>query len=173
MHNIKQLFSKRDIAERVEVLAHHIHSQYKDKDLVVIGIMKGSFVFVSDLIRKINLDFKVNFITAKSYEGTSSTGKVKLMSDIHSLNIENKDVLLVDDIVDTGLTMSYIKKEMEHLNPNSIKVCGLINKTKNRKTDINVDYYCFPMYNEFVVGYGLDYNGLYRNLPCIYTYKEY
>ena len=132
--------------------------------------LKGSFIFLSDLTRQITIDHSIDLIGASSYEGTSTTGQI-VFTKQPDLELEGRDVLLVEDIVDTGQTLMKIIEFVQLLNPNSVKICSLIDKHERRKTDIDVTYSCFTMEQGFIVGYGLDYNELYRNLPAIFDLK--
>ncbi len=171
-HIGKILISSEEIDKRISELADKINAEYKDStSLVIIGILKGSFVFLGDLIKKINVPVTVDFIKVSSYEGTSSTGKIKLNAPV-SGDIKGKDVILVEDIVDTGLTVSYLNDYLKKKQVHSVKVCTLLSKPGSRKVHVNVDYEGFKIGNEFIVGYGLDYNGMYRNLPYIALYNQ-
>lgn len=168
---ITELISKETIRKRVEELGKQLTEDYKDcgKDLVVIGILKGSMNFMSDLIREIPLPLTCDFVRYSSYEGgMQSTGVVRIELDL-SQSIKDKEVLVIEDIVDTGLTISYLMENFSTRQPRSVKVCTLLFKPDNLKKEVPVDYVGFSIPNEFVVGYGLDYEGRYRNYPSIYT----
>lgn len=170
MAELIPLISENEIKKRVGETGLKISKDYKDKNLVLIGILKGSFIFLADLSREISIDHEIDFVAAVSYKGTSSTGTVKLTKDI-DIDIENKDILLVEDIVDTGNTMSALIDYLNSFNPSSIKICSLIDKHERREVDINVTYSGFYLEKGFIVGYGLDYNEQYRNLSSIYDLK--
>ena len=171
-HIGKVLISSEELDKRIGELADRINTEYKDSNsLVIVGILKGSFVFLGDLIKKINIPVKVEFIRVSSYEGTSSTGKMKLNTPFTG-DIKGKDVILVEDIVDTGLTISFLNDLLKKEQARSIKVCTLLSKPGSRKVHVNVDYEGFEIGNDFIVGYGLDYNGMYRNLPYIALYNQ-
>jgi hypoxanthine phosphoribosyltransferase len=164
------VLSENEIKKRVKEIGSKISEDYKDKDLVLIGILKGSFVFLADLSREISIDHEIDFVAASSYDGTFSTGTVSITKDI-TLDIESKHVLLIEDIVDTGHTIYKLMDYFKSFNPSSIKICSLIDKHERREVDIKVKYSGFFLEKGFIVGYGLDYNEKYRNLPAIYDLK--
>ena len=158
------------IQARVEALGQAISRDLSDKPLVVIGIMKGAAVFMGDLVRTINLPLEMEYLYARSYAGSRSTGIVKV-ERIPTLNLQDKNLLLVEDIIDTGLTMQTIKVEMQKLGAASVHLCSLLSKPSRREVEVNIDYLGFEIPDEFVVGYGLDFDEKYRNLPFIGIYK--
>lgn len=160
------LYTEEVIAKRVKELAEQINTDYFNKDLMVVGVLKGCLPFLSDLIKHITLTTNVTYLKASSYQGTQSTNNLKITSDV-DLDVSNKDVLIVEDIIDAGLTLSEIKKHILTKNPKSIRIITLLDKVEARKYPITVDYVGFKIANEFVIGYGLDYNEKYRNLPYI------
>lgn len=164
------LLSEQEIHEQIRKTGRQISDDYKTKDLVLVGILKGSFIFLADLSRRITIDHEIDLVGASSYRGTSSTGSL-VFTKKPDLNLENRDVLLVEDIVDTGQTLIKIIESISSLNPRSIKICALIDKHERRNVKIDVDYSCFSLEKGFIVGYGLDYNEKYRNLPAIYDLK--
>lgn len=164
------LISELEISKNIKKIGKKISKDYKTKDLVLVGILKGSFIFLSDLTRQISIDHEIDFIGASSYQGTSSTGQI-VFTKQPDLEFENRDILLVEDIVDTGNTLWKIVEFVQLLNPRSIKICSLIDKHERREVQIKVDYSCFLLDKGFIVGYGLDYNEKYRNLPAIYDLK--
>jgi len=164
------LISEAEIREKTRKIGERITQDYKDLDLVLVGVLKGSFIFLSDLTRQITIDHSIDLIGASSYEGTSSTGQI-VFTKQPDLELEGRDVLLVEDIVDTGQTLLKIVEFVQLLNPRSVKICSLIDKHERREVEINVDYSCFSLEKGFIVGYGLDYNEKYRNLPAIYDLK--
>ncbi len=164
------LISKEEIQEKTRETGQKIAQDYKDLDLVVVGVLKGSFIFLADLVRQIPIDHEIDLVGASSYEGTSSTGQI-VFTKQPDLELKGRDVLLVEDIVDTGRTLAKIVEFMQLLNPRSIKICSLIDKIERREANINVDYSCFNLDKGFIVGYGLDYNEKYRNLPAIFDLK--
>ena len=163
--------SSEDIELKVDELATKIRSDYASKNLLVIGVLKGSVIFVSDLIRKIDLPLELSFIAISSYgKGTVSTGDVRLRFDI-DLSCIDKDVLIVEDIVDTGYTLQFLKTHLKNKGSRSVKVCSLLDKPSKRVVDVDVDYIGFEVDDRFLVGYGLDYDNRYRNLPSIHAVK--
>lgn len=165
------LLEEHKIKGRVRELAQEIARDYEDKDLVLVSILKGSVVFLVDLIRELEIPCAIDFIEISSYEKTASTGVVRLIADLRE-SIQGKDVLIVEDIVDTGLTMDYLASNLKTRKPASLKVCSLLDKPENRVVEIQLDYLGFTIPNKFVVGYGLDYEEHYRNLPYIGVLKE-
>jgi len=165
------LFSKGDIQNRIRELAEAIDSDYKDRNLILVCNLKGAFIFLADLCRELKNNHEIDFIATSSYKGkTKSTGIVRIVKDLKS-DIDNKDVLIVEDIVDTGLTLEYIKRYLSLHNPNSIKVVTLLDKVDRREIDIQADYIGFNIPDKFVFGYGLDYGEKYRNFNFIAQYK--
>jgi hypoxanthine phosphoribosyltransferase len=167
----KPLISEEQIQRRVRELALKISKDYEKKDLVVLGILKGSFMFLSDLIRYIKSPLKVDFIIASSYIKDSSSGEVK----IHYFpreELKGKDILLVDDIIDTGISLQFIKEKILEQQPSSLKICVLLDKKDRRIIDVAVDYIGFSVPNKFIVGYGLDYQEMFRNIPYITIFKK-
>ena len=162
----KVLISQEEIENKVSELANEINSKYKGKELVVIGILKGAFIVVSDLAKQLNLDVTFDFMSIKSYYGSESTGQVKIVKDLE-YDITDKNVLIVEDIYDTGLTLSNLKKLLESRNPKSIEVFSMFVKKEVAQDPIEINYIGFEIGPEFVVGYGLDYNGKYRELPYL------
>jgi hypoxanthine phosphoribosyltransferase len=160
------LIPEADVRARVRALGAQITGDYAGRSLVVVGVLKGSFIFLADLVRAIDLPLTVDFIGISSYQGTSSTGVVQITSDL-GRPIEGKDVLLVEDIVDTGLTMRYLLENLATRGPASVKVCALLEKPTRARVKIPIDYRGFVIGDEFVVGYGLDWDGRMRNLPFV------
>ncbi len=173
MSELIPVLDKKEIENKVLSLAHQISIDYQAHDLILIGILKGAFVFLADLMRHLNLDsIKIDFMRVASYgSGTTSSQKISLIQDI-SLDIENKHVLIVEDIVDTGLTLDYIVDHLKSFNPKTIKICAFIDKKERRKIDIKVDYACHKTKQGFLVGYGLDHAENYRNLAGLYHLKQ-
>lgn len=164
---LSPLLTEKQIQERVKSLGEALTDKFRNKDLVAVCILKGSFVFFSDLIRHMNLDFKVEFLSVSSYHGgTRSSGEVKMTLDL-ATPIEDKHVLLVEDIVDTGLTMKYLINYLDQRKPKSITTCSLLFKPTALKTEVKLDHIGFEIADQFVIGYGLDYQNFYRNLPYI------
>jgi hypoxanthine phosphoribosyltransferase len=168
---LEELISSEKIQNTAKEIAEKITIDYKGKDLVLIGVLKGGFVFLSDLMRHMNFDVKVDFMSVSSYgDKTVSSGVVKIIKDI-DISIEGKDVLVVEDIVDTGLTLKYLQKLLKTRKPKSVKICTMFDKPSRRKVDIDVDYSGIYVDDVFVVGYGLDYAEKYRNLPNLCLLK--
>ena len=163
---IEVLISQAALAERVRALGEQITRDHAGRPLAVIGVLKGSFIFLADLVRAVDLPLTVDFIGISSYQGTSSSGVVQITSDL-SRPIEGKDVLLVEDIVDTGLTMRYLLDNLATRGPATVKVCALLEKPARAQVAVPIDYRGFVIGDEFVVGYGLDWDGRMRNLPYV------
>lgn len=161
------MITQEEMRKRIQELGLRIAQDYQEKDLVMIGVLKGAFVFFSDLARAIPLPLHVDFLVVSSYgEKKKSSGAVKVISDI-SQNVKGKDVLVVEDIVDSGLTLTFLKKKFMARKPKSLRFCTLLDKPQRRKTEVTIDYVGFTIPNKYVVGYGLDYENKYRNLPYI------
>lgn len=165
------LFSEEQIKTRIAELGKEIASDYKDKNLYVLPLLRGSFVFGADIFRAIDTKAKVGFMTTSSYgHSQESSGEVKVVNDIPD-NIEGFDVLIVDDIIDTGYTMEFVVNHVKKLGAKSVKICTLLDKPSRRKVDLSPDYCCFEIEDLFVVGYGLDYNSYYRNVPYVFNWE--
>jgi len=164
--HVDVLISQADLAARVAALGAQITRDHAGRSLVVVGVLKGSFIFLADLVRAIDLPISIDFIGISSYQGTSSTGVVKITSDL-TRPIEGKDVLLVEDIVDTGLSMRYLLDNLATRRPASLEVCALLEKPSRARVTVPIDYRGFVIGDEFVVGYGLDWDGKMRNLPFV------
>ena len=164
----KVLITEAEIKHKVSELAQRLTAEYEHKGLTIIGVLNGSLIFLSDLIRHIPFPVKIDTVRANTYIGTSTVSKAEtdIVNDI-SLNIKDEHVLIVDDILDTGKTLSRIVQVIRGHNPLSIKVCVLLNKEVRREIELVPDYCCFEIENKFVVGYGLDFDNKYRNLPYI------
>jgi hypoxanthine phosphoribosyltransferase len=164
---IKIIISRRELEKKVKELGNRISRDYSGKELILIGILKGSFVFLSDLVRQIKIPHEVDFMAVASYgQEIEGSGVVKLIKDL-SVNIQGKDVLIIEDIVDTGLTLNFIRKNLLLRNPKSLEIVALLDRKERRKVQIPLRYVGFTVPNEFVVGYGLDLGEKYRNLPHI------
>lgn len=162
---------QEEISEMVKAMGRQISSDYKGRRLVLIGILKGAFIFLADLVRQITIPLEVDFIRAASYgSGTSSSGSVRLTKEVE-LDLFGKDVLLVEDIVDTGLTLDYIIEYLRKSGPATVKICSFIDKRERRQTSVPIDYACHVVEEGFLVGYGLDHAEDYRHLPEIYHLK--
>ncbi len=168
------VLSESQIEKKVRELGSEITDDYPDKSPVIVGILKGSVTFLADLIRSIDLQLSIDFIEVSSYGSEmKSSGVVRILHDMGT-SIEGRDVLLVDDIVDTGLTLAYLMENFSARHPRSLKVCTLLDKKEARKpwVELEIDYVGFEVPNRFLVGYGLDYDGKYRNLPFIAAISE-
>ncbi len=167
----KPFLSTEQIRDQVTTLADRISRDYMGKEVLAIGILKGSFIFFADLIRALKIPVTVDFIVATSYIKTTSTGEVKIHYDIKE-EIADKDILLIDDIIDTGISLNYIRERILSKGPASLRICALLDKKERRLVDVPLDYVGFTIPNDFVVGYGLDYENKYRNLPYIAVFKK-
>ena len=165
------LYTREEIHRRVREIGAQISEDYRDKDPVFIGVLKGCFIFMADLMRCVSVNCSMDFMAVSSYRGTTSTGAVSINKDL-SAPIEGRHVILVEDILDSGVTLNYLKSYLQVRKPASIKIATLLDKPARRKADIYADYSCFDVPDAFVVGYGLDYNERYRNLPYIGILKE-
>jgi len=166
------LISEEEIQKRIRQLGEKITQDYEGKEILAVCVLKGASIFMADLVRYIKVPLKFDFIAVSSYgNSTFSLGAVKILKDIDQ-DIAGKDVLLVEDIVDTGYTLTYLRRIFQARNPRSLKVCTLLSKPSRRKVDVDVEYCGFEVPDKFVVGYGLDFRGYYRNYPYIFTLKE-
>lgn len=166
------IITKNQIDEKVKELGKIIARDYFGKKLMLIGILKGSVVFISDLMREIDIPIEIDFMAVSSYGMSSKTsGIVKIIKDLDE-DIEGKDILIVEDIIDSGITLNHLKEFFKTRNVKSLKICTLLNKPERRKVDIEIDYTGFDIPDKFAVGYGLDYAGKYRNLPFIGVLKK-
>lgn len=160
------LVTKEEIEKICERLGKQISEDYKGKNLLLVSVLKGAVVFLSDLMRHITCDCKMDFLAVSSYDGVKTTGHVKFKKDM-DINPQGYDILIVEDILDSGITLTYLKEVLKDRKANSIKVCTFLDKPTNHKTDIIAEYIGKVVPDEFVVGYGLDYNEKYRNLPFV------
>ncbi len=166
----KVLVSKEELDAMVRRLGKQISDDYQGKELVIIGVLRGAFIFMADLVREITVPCRLDFLVAKSYEGTTTTGEVKILKDV-DFSVEGKHVLIVEDIVDTGITLTYLKKLFGLRHAASVAVCTAFDKPERRKSkELVVEYSGMQVPNEFVVGYGLDYNDYMRNIPELRIY---
>ena len=164
---LKELISKEKIEQRIKELGEQITKEFQGEDLVLICILKGAIYFAAKLSQEIkNENTVIDFMKVSSYSGTESTGTIKLKLDL-SEDIENKNVIIIEDIVDTGLTLEYLYDYLNRRNPKTLKICTMLDKKARREKDVKVDYVGFEIDNKFVVGYGLDYDEKLRNLPYI------
>jgi hypoxanthine phosphoribosyltransferase len=162
----KPLFDEAALAKRISALAEQITKDFAGEELVCVCVLKGSVIFFSDLVRKIKLPLNLEFIGVKSYEGTASTGHVQITTDL-TADISDKNVLVIEDIVDTGMTIDFLINTLKVRNPKSLRVCALLSKPEAHIMKNQIDYVGFEIEREFVIGYGLDLEGRYRELPYI------
>lgn len=161
------LITQEQLSARIAELGRQVAEDYQGKDLMLVGVLKGAVMFMVDLARAINLPVEIDFMATSSYgASTESSGVVRILKDLDR-SIDGRNILIVEDIVDTGLTLRYLKEILSDRNPASIRICALLNKRKARKADVHLDYVGFEIPDEFVVGYGLDYGEVYRNLPFV------
>ncbi|MDM0785810.1 hypoxanthine phosphoribosyltransferase [Clostridium perfringens] len=166
------LLSEEQIKEQIAIVGKKLTEDYKDKNLYVLSLLRGSFIFAADLVRAIDTKAQIGFMTTSSYgHGEESTGMVKVVNDIPD-NIEGLDVLIVDDIIDSGITMDFVINHVKSLGAKSVKTCTLLDKPSRRKVDLKPDYCCFEIEDLFVVGYGLNYGDHYRNIPYIFNWEK-
>lgn len=165
-----RFIGSEEIAQRIQMLAERINADYAGKEPIVLSILNGSFIFAADIVRYFNFPLKIEFVRYSSYHGTGSTGIVKKIFGMKS-PVEGKDILIIEDIIDTGLTLSQAMQDLHNQKPASLKVVSLLLKPDALQHDVHVDYVGFEIPNEFVVGYGLDYDELGRDLPAIYKLK--
>lgn len=161
------VITEEQLRARIAEMGKEIGRDYAGQNPVLVGVLQGAFLFMADLIRAIPIDLTTDFIGLSSYgSGTNSSGQVRLVSDL-SMSIEGRDVLIVEDIVDTGLTLAYLKRNLEARHPRSVRVCVLADKVERRQIEVKVDYVGFTVPNVYVVGYGFDYGGVFRNVPYV------
>lgn len=168
----KALISKEEISNKISETGKLISKEYKGKNLYVLSLLRGSFIFTADLVRAIDLPLKIGFMTTSSYGNSEiSSGNVRVVNDIPD-NIKGLDVLIVDDIIDTGITMDFVVNHVKALGANSVKCCTLLDKPTRRKADIKPDFFCFEIPDVFVAGYGLNYGDYYRNIPYVFNFED-
>ncbi|MFL6058095.1 MAG: hypoxanthine phosphoribosyltransferase [Rubrobacteraceae bacterium] len=166
------LVSSHDIQEKVRELGERITGDYRKDKLLLVGILRGAVVFLSDLMRHLQLPCEIDFMEVSSYgAGTQSSGVVRILKDLEE-DITGRHVLLVEDIIDTGLTLSYLRRALLQREPASLEICALLTKPSRRQVDLRVRYLGFEVPDEFVIGYGIDFAGAYRNLPDIHVLKS-
>ncbi|MCE7791874.1 hypoxanthine phosphoribosyltransferase [Salipaludibacillus sp. CUR1] len=173
-YRIKEtMISESEIKQKVKELAEEIEKDFNNEPVVLVAVLKGSFVFAADLMREMKGNVQVDFISVSSYGNqTETTGKVRLLKDLDS-NITNENVVVVEDIVDSGLTLHFLRDHLHMHKPKQIKVCTLLDKPERRRVDLPIDYVGFVIPDEFIVGYGIDFAQRYRNLPYIASVEEY
>ncbi|WP_053956133.1 hypoxanthine phosphoribosyltransferase [Inediibacterium massiliense] len=166
------LFSREDLQKRIEELGRQIKKDYEGKKILAVSLLKGSFIFAADLVREIDAPVRIEFMATSSYgHGEESCGKVNILYDL-PVDLEGYDVLVVDDIADTGLTMKFVLEHLNKKNPASIKCCVLLDKPSRRKTELEADYVGFTIPDKFIVGYGLNYGDYYRNVPYVFAFVD-
>lgn len=171
MLKLETLITEQDIQRRIEELGEQISKDYEGKEIIMLCVLKGGVMFMTDLSKRISVPMKMEFMAVSSYgDEYKSSGIVKIIKDLDE-SIDGKDVLIVEDIIDSGRTLSYLKNILESRNPSSIKICTLLDKPDQRVVEVEVDYVGFTIPDSFVIGYGLDYHQLYRNLPYIAVNK--
>ncbi|MCX5994457.1 MAG: hypoxanthine phosphoribosyltransferase [Chloroflexi bacterium] len=172
MDKLKVIIPKEEIAQRLTELAAEIRKDYKGENPLLIGVLKGSFIFLSDLVRAMNIPVEVEFIRLSSYGAcTETSGKIKLVQGLKT-SIKGRHVLVVEDIIDRGLTVHYLLDYLSRRKPSSLKLCALFNKPSRRRVEVPIDYIGFTIPDAFVVGYGLDYNQQFRYLPDLCVLEE-
>ena len=165
--SVRVMISEAEVTKRIEEMGHEISEDYAGKQIHLICILKGGVFFMCELAKRISVPVSMDFMSVGSYgDGTTSSGVVRIVKDLDE-SLEGKDVLVVEDIVDSGRTLSYLLEMLKDRGPKSVRLCTLLDKPERRVVDVHVDYTCFQIPDEFVVGYGLDYDQRYRNLPYI------
>lgn len=164
------LISEEELQAAVRKIGEQISKDFEGKDPIFVGVLKGCWIFMADLMRYVSINCSVDFMSVSSYSGTSSTGAVKITKDLNE-DIEGRHIIIVEDILDSGVTLNYLKNYLMVRKPASITIATLMDKPSRRKADVYADYFCFEVPDAFVVGYGLDYNERYRNLPYIGVLK--
>ena len=171
MPELIPVLSQEEIELAVANLAEKISADYRGRELVLVGVLKGAFVFLADLSRHMTIDVMVDFVRLTSYGmNRSSSGEVRLTKELE-IDIENKDVLIIEDIIDTGLSLTFLVDYIQSFKPRSVRICTMIDKRERRETDIQIDYAAHVVEKGFLVGYGLDHAEIYRNLPAVYDLK--
>jgi len=173
LQDIEEVLIPREvIAQKTRELGKKISEDYKGCELILVGVLKGGFVFLADLVREITIPVDMDFMEVSSYgNSTKSSGVVRIIKDL-DVNIANKHVLIVEDIVDSGLTLKHLKELLNTRGPLSVKICTIFDKPSRRKTQVDIDYKGIEIPDKFIVGYGLDYKGKYRNLPDVCVLKK-
>lgn len=166
-YTIEKMIPREEIETKIKELAEKIKKDFKDQDVICIGLLKGSVIFMSDLIKELDIPLYIDFMSVSSYgSGTNTTGVVKILKDT-DFDVKDKKLLIIEDIIDTGLTLKYVKEFLMTKGAKSVNICTLLDKPERRKVDIKSDYTGFVIPDEFVVGYGLDFDQKHRNLPYI------
>jgi hypoxanthine phosphoribosyltransferase len=168
---VEILFTEAEVKDKIKELGEQITRDYAGEEILAVGILKGAVIFMADLVRQIDLPLQLDFLEVSSYgSATVSSGEVRILKDL-SYSIEGKNILIVEDIIDTGLTLNYISGILSKRNPKSLKICCLLDKPSRRKSPIKPDYVGFEIEDNFIVGWGLDYAGYYRNYPAVCILK--
>lgn len=167
---LRIIINEEDLNKKVTDIAQQISNDYKNKDLIIICVLNGAIFFCVDLVKKLTIPVEIDYISVSSYHGTSSLGEINLIRDI-LIDIKDKDVLILEDILDTGITLTYLKEHILSKGPKSLKICSLLDKPSRRKKEVNLDYTGFIIDDIFIIGYGMDYNQKYRQLPYIAELK--
>jgi len=168
---LRPLLDREKIQAMVDALARQIQQDYMGKNPLIVGTLKGSFIFLADLVRRLDLQLQVDFVMVQSYAGTRSTGRCRVVLPL-STPVQGRDVLVVEDIVDTGLSADCVIKYLKRKGPSSVRLCAIFDKPARRKVPVHVDYRGFELPDEFVVGYGLDCDQSYRHLPDLWAMEE-
>lgn len=166
MGEINILINRTKLEKRIEEMGKQIQKDYEGKEIIFVGILKGSVMFMTELAKCVKSNVKLDFMDVSSYKGTESTGTITINKDIRD-SIEGKEVIIIEDIIDTGRTLTYVRDYLKQKNPNSVKIATMLSKPSRRVIELEVDYIGFEIEDKFVVGYGLDYDENYRNLPYI------
>lgn len=169
--DLRLVYSREDIAAAVQRLANAISDDYAGHDLLLVVVLKGAFIFAADLVRSLSIQHQIDFVMLSSYNGTESTGRVTISKDIE-MPLAGRNVLVVEDIIDTGITLDFLCQHLAGKGPNSVKVCTLIDKRERRRVDIAADYAGIACNHGFLIGYGLDMDGYYRELEAIYEVAD-
>ncbi len=171
MRKLKVMYTEEQIQKRIQEMAEQLDKDYQGKDLIVISVLKGAIFFTVDLVKKMKTPVIFDMMQVSSYQGTQSTGNVIIKKDLDE-DISGKDVLILEDIIDTGYTLQYLKEYLQTLNPSSLKIAVLADKKERREIDVDIDYTGFEIENKFIVGYGFDIDQKYRNIPYIGYIEE-
>lgn len=168
----KVLYSEEEIISKTKELGKQLTKDYQGKNPLMVGVLKGSVPFMSELMKHIDTHVEIDFMVVSSYHGgMTSSGEVKILKDVDT-NVEGRDIIFIEDIIDTGRTLKYLRDMFKYRKANSVKIATLFDKPEGREVDIDADYVCYDVPNEFIVGFGLDYDENYRNLPYVGVLKE-
>ena len=170
LNNLKIKISSKMIGKRIEQIGFELSQEYKGQNPIFVGVLNGSFMFLSDLVRALSIQCEISFIQLKSYDGKKSTGKVDIIKDL-GVNLKNRHIVIVEDIIETGNTLNFLLNKMKQISTKSIKTVSLLVKNIDRPFEFKIDYIGFEISQEFVVGYGLDFNEKFRHLSSIYVHK--